>query len=115
VACIFGTTMAQIQLVQMPTAAIGLTPTCISVLNQPVNCHPSFKWAGKSGKFETDITVANVCTVSCSTGLTTWLRRIESACAGTKLSRSDGYQVLPAYYAQVFIERWNLLCYKEAP
>lgn len=106
---------AQVQLVNMTAAATskGLSSTCVAVLNQEVQCNATLSWAGRSGKFLTDDTVNGLCSDTCSGSLATWMRRINGAC-DTRLQRDDGYAVLPAYYAEVFIERYNLVCLENA-
>lgn len=103
---------AQVQLVNMTSLATskGLSQTCVDVINQQVQCNASLSWAGRTGGFETDDTINGLCSTPCASSLSTWLRRINGACTTSRLLRIDGYAVLPAYYAEVFIERYNLVC-----
>lgn len=89
-----------------------LPATCISVLNQVVQCSPSIEWAGR-GRFEDDATLAEVCTTTCSAAIATWQRRVIGACGTSRFNNGVGYLVLPQIFPEVVLEQYNLLCLKQ--
>ncbi|KEY68834.1 hypothetical protein S7711_09940 [Stachybotrys chartarum IBT 7711] len=89
----------------------GLSSTCIGVLNQAVNCHESLRSAGKDGRFESDQTLSSLCTSTCSTALSTFVRRIGQTCSNARIVDGE-YSYHIAYGAQLFIERYNRVCLK---
>ncbi|KAF7535385.1 hypothetical protein G7054_g5456 [Neopestalotiopsis clavispora] len=86
----------------------GLSSTCVSVLDQSVACDPGLLYAG-NGRFETDATLAAVCTTSCQSALTTYIRRINQACGTTRYDGGDGFMYLAAFGAESVYERYQAL------
>jgi hypothetical protein len=91
----------------------GLSSTCVSVLDQSVACDPGLLYAG-NGRFETDATLAAVCTTSCQSALTTYIRRINQACGTTRYDGGDGFMYLAAFGAESVYERYQAVCLKNA-
>jgi hypothetical protein len=105
----FNWVTAQVQLVNL-TAVDGLSSTCIQVLNQQVSCNSSLLWAGQGGRFETDDTLNYLCTSTCSSGLSTYLRRVSGACGTSRYNGGDGYDYLASYNGELIYENYQTLC-----
>jgi LysM repeat protein len=68
------------------------------------------QWAG-GHRYEDDATLANLCTTTCNTALSTWLRRTAGACT-TRFVGSNGDAILPAYWVEKVVEKYNVVCLK---
>jgi hypothetical protein len=91
----------------------NFTPSCISVLNQAVDCDPKLLDAGRNGRFESDETLASVCTTACTNALTTWARRVAGACVAGRYPIHNGRgTVLASFLGQSTLERYYTLCVK---
>jgi hypothetical protein len=101
--------VGQVQLVNL-TAVDGLSSTCIQVLNQEINCNASLLWAGQGGRFETADTVNYLCTSTCSSALSTYMRRVNGACGTNRYNGGDGYDYLASYYGEQVFENYQTLC-----
>ncbi|KAF2733509.1 hypothetical protein EJ04DRAFT_439015, partial [Polyplosphaeria fusca] len=102
-----------LQLYNFTTASSGLSSTCVSVLNQAVTCDESLEvryslWRRRH-RYEDDTTLSTLCTTTCTNALTTWLRRVAGACM-TRFVSSQGDAILPAYWVEKVLERYNLIC-----
>ncbi|OTA63983.1 hypothetical protein K449DRAFT_380920 [Hypoxylon sp. EC38] len=102
-----GLSAAQINLSNVNTT--GLSATCVSVLQQSVACDPLLLQVG-FGRYEDDVTLSTVCTSSCATALTTYIRRINQACGTTRYDGGDGYFYLAAFGAELTYERYQITC-----
>lgn len=89
----------------------NFTPACISALNQVVNCDPKILEAGKDGRFESDSTLASVCTTTCTSSLTAWVQQVLGAC-GTSRYQDGQASVLASVLGQAVLERYSVLCLK---
>ncbi|KAK3367561.1 hypothetical protein B0H63DRAFT_515399 [Podospora didyma] len=83
---------------------------CISVLNQAVACDPIILNAGLDGKFESDQTLATVCTEACNSSLTYWVRRVAGACGDTRYTSGQA-SLLASFMAQEVLENWSTLSF----
>lgn len=102
--------LGQVTLVPIQTSVPGLSATCITVIAQSVACNSSLLWAGQNGRYESDATLAGLCTTTCSSALTTWARRVAGACGTSRFETKYGYAWLPQAYAEQYIERYNSVC-----
>jgi len=66
------------------------------------------KWAG-GNRYEDDATLSALCTTTCATALSTWLRRAAGACT-IRFVSSQGDAILPAYWVEKVVERYNTVC-----
>jgi hypothetical protein len=98
---------AQINLSGVNTT--GLSTSCIAVLQQSVACDPLLLQVGY-GRYEDDSTLTKVCTSSCATALTTYIRRITGAYGTTRYDGGDGYFYLAAFGAESTYERYQTTC-----
>ncbi|KAH8895447.1 hypothetical protein GQ53DRAFT_839064 [Thozetella sp. PMI_491] len=89
----------------------NLSTTCISVLNQAVVCDSRVRDAGTDGRFESDETLAAVCTTTCASSLALWVRRVAGAC-GTSRYTSGQASLLVAFMAESVLENYSVLCLK---
>lgn len=90
----------------------GLSAACISVLNQAVACDEALT-SVNAYRFETDQTLSKVCVASCATALSTYARRVTQACGTTFRAKDpDGYSYSLLYRAQLYTEKYNLVCLK---
>ena len=90
----------------------GLSALCISVLNQAVACDEALTSAN-AYRFESDATLAKVCVDTCATALGTYARRVTQACGSTFWAKDpDGYSYSLLYKAQLYTEKYNLVCLK---
>lgn len=101
---------AQVYLANFTTAPSSFSSTCVQVLNQQVNCNASLLWAGQDGRFETDDTLEYLCTSTCASALSTYVRRVEGACGTSRYEGTDGYDYLAYYNAELVYERYESLC-----
>ncbi|KAH7392283.1 hypothetical protein DE146DRAFT_634435 [Phaeosphaeria sp. MPI-PUGE-AT-0046c] len=101
-----------IQLLNVTTAISGFTSSCVAVLNQAIACDASIKWAG-GGRYEDDQTLSALCTTACTSGLSTWLRRVAGACTQRSLG-PQGSSILPAFWIEKIIEQYSLACFKDS-
>lgn len=106
-AVFYGLAAAQVHLSNVNTT--GLSATCIAVLQQSIACDPLLLQVG-FGRFETDATLSTVCTSSCATALTTYIRRINGACGTTRYDGGDGYFYLAPFAAESAYERYQTTC-----
>lgn len=86
------------------------TTTCVQVLNQAVNCNTALGGVGFSNDFYSNAFLTSVCTSTCTQALSTYLRRVEAACAGLYADGGNGYLYLAAYKAELVWERYEILC-----
>ncbi|KAI6084419.1 hypothetical protein F4821DRAFT_280044 [Hypoxylon rubiginosum] len=86
-AVFYGLAAAQVHLSNVNTT--GLSATCIAVLQQSIACDPLLLQVG-FGRFETDATLSTVCTSSCATALTTYIRRINGAATTSTPANCEG-------------------------
>ncbi len=89
----------------------GFTSACITALNKVVSCDPKTVDAGKDGRFESDATLASVCTTACSLALATWVSSVTVAC-GTSRYQDGQASVLAVALSQSVLERYLVLCLK---
>ncbi len=107
---------AQVQLLNITSqTAPDLSSTCLAVLNQQVTCNTTLAVLGRSESLRiySDQFLAGLCTSSCSSSLTTWLRRVSGACGASSympLDASNQTQVLPAYFAEKYLEYYQQTC-----
>ncbi|KAK3898440.1 hypothetical protein C8A05DRAFT_18986 [Staphylotrichum tortipilum] len=107
---------AQVQLLNITSqTAPGLSSTCLAVLNQQVACNTTLAVLGRSGSLRiySDQFLVGLCTSSCSSSLTTWLRRVSGACGAASympLDASSQTQVIPAYFAEKYLEYYQQTC-----
>jgi hypothetical protein len=101
----------QVRFLNITAPYQNFTSTCISVLNQAVSCDPKVLDAGKDGKFESDTTLASVCTTTCASSLSTWVRRVLGACATSRYLDGKA-SVMAGALGQAVLERYNVLCLK---
>ncbi|KAK4118090.1 carbohydrate-binding module family 50 protein [Parathielavia appendiculata] len=87
----------------------NLTTTCINVLNSFVSCDPKILDAGRNGKFESDATLATVCTTTCTSSLTSWVRRVLGACASSSYVEGQA-TVMAGFLGQTILERQGQFC-----
>lgn len=66
------------------------------------------------GRFESDDTLAGLCTTACSTALSTWTRRITGACGTQRFETDQGLAWLPQAFAEQFTERFNVVCLRNS-
>jgi hypothetical protein len=57
--------------------------------------------------------LSTLCTTACSSSLSGWLRRVSGACT-QRFVGTKGDAVLPALWAEKFVEKFNLLCFKDS-
>jgi hypothetical protein len=69
-------------------------------------------WAGKKGRFESDDTLASLCTSDCTNALANWARRINGACGNSFINETNGDQIAPQYFVEDITEGYNELCFK---
>lgn len=110
----FQLAQAAINIYNLTAPIPGLSDTCIGVLNQAVNCDESLATAGKGGRFESDATLSTLCVASCTTALSTYMRRISQSCGTARLPVRDGYSYSANYGAQLYLERYNSVCFKNS-
>ncbi|KAL8366130.1 hypothetical protein RB595_004753 [Gaeumannomyces hyphopodioides] len=102
----------QVNLVNITAPYFDFSNTCIQVLNQAVSCDPALREAGIQGRFESDETLAKVCTSGCASSLATWVRRVVGACGQARYT--DGRaSVLAAFLGQTRLEDYSTLCLKD--
>lgn len=90
----------------------GLPAICISVLNQAVACDEALTNVN-AYRFESDASLAKVCVDTCATSLSTYTRRVTQACGSTFWAKDpDGYSYSLLYKAQLYTEKYNLVCLK---
>jgi hypothetical protein len=95
----------QVRFLNITAPYQNFTSTCISVLNQAVSCDPKVLDAGK------DETLASVCTTTCTSSLTTWVRRVLGACSTSRYLDGKA-SVLASALGQAVLERYSVLCLK---
>ncbi|KAK4108056.1 carbohydrate-binding module family 50 protein [Canariomyces notabilis] len=91
----------------------NFTTTCIGILNQAVACDSKIKLAGRAGAFESDATLASVCTASCTNALTIWARRVSQVCSTSRYSTDGKTSVLATFLAQGIVETYSALCLQD--
>lgn len=84
--------------------------TCVSVLNQQVNCSPYLNYVGLDSSFYSNAVLSTLCTSTCITALSTYLRRVEGACTNMYYDSPNGYSYLAAYNAELVWERYETVC-----
>ncbi|ORY01576.1 hypothetical protein BCR34DRAFT_636895, partial [Clohesyomyces aquaticus] len=94
------------------TQASNFPSTCVSILNTAVTCDVSLKWA-RGQRYEYDNTLSTMCTTTCASNLSGWLRRVAGGCT-QRFTTSKGDAILPAFWVEKVLERFNLLCLKDA-
>ncbi len=102
---------AQVTFLNITASYQGFSSACISALNEAVSCDPKTVDAGRDGKFESDATLATVCTPACTLSLATWAQHVTVNC-GTSRYQDGQASVLAAALGQSVLERYLLLCLK---
>lgn len=105
------TVHSQLYLANITSPVAGLSATCIQVLNQPVDCDPLLLEIDAS-HYESDGTLAALCTSDCTTALSTYQRRVTGACGSGRYDGGDGWMYLAGYNAQIVVERFEGVCLK---
>ncbi|KAH7625385.1 hypothetical protein B0T09DRAFT_393396 [Sordaria sp. MPI-SDFR-AT-0083] len=113
------TTSAAVQLLNFTATDLpGLTSTCRSVINQAINCDPVFQDVARIGldviKFWNDDTLDKLCTSTCDAALSTWMRRVQGACANQYFAVGEGFGQSPAAYVEQYYEIYRATCVKDA-
>lgn len=91
----------------------NFTTTCIGILNQAVACDPKVAVAGRGGAFESDATLASVCTPTCTNALSVWSRRVTQVCGTSRYSTDGKTSVLATFLAQGIVEAYAALCVQD--
>jgi hypothetical protein len=91
----------------------GLSTTCAQVLNQALACDPVLLTV-EDGDVYDDNTLASVCTTTCSTAWTNYLRRVSGACGTSRYNGGNGLLYLPLYNIEPIYERFQTMCLKNA-
>ncbi|KLU89886.1 hypothetical protein MAPG_08855 [Magnaporthiopsis poae ATCC 64411] len=109
---VLGTQAQQVSLVNITAPFFNFPDTCIQVLNQAVSCDAQILRVGGRGGFESDATLAKVCTSACSDSLSTWVRRVGRACGQARYTVGKA-SVLATFLAQKVLEAYSSLCIKD--
>ncbi|KAI0400686.1 hypothetical protein F4802DRAFT_619562 [Xylaria palmicola] len=104
--------LAQVQLHNITGTVPGLSSTCVQVLNQAVNCDASLLKIGLS-RFEKDATLSKLCTATCTSALTNFLRRVNGACGTSRYDGDNGFSYLASYYGETVWETYQTVCLKD--
>lgn len=113
-ACLVGLVEATVNLANITTPVAGLSDTCTQVLNQAIACDESLLTVS-AWKFETDQTLAALCVSTCATGLSSYLRRVSSACGSTaRITGNDSVSYSVLYRAELYTEKYNIACLKDS-
>ncbi|KAI1381144.1 hypothetical protein F4677DRAFT_118218 [Hypoxylon crocopeplum] len=106
-----------IQLLNLTSTNYNLTSTCLSVSNQLVTCNRTLTGLGGSGLngilVYSDDMLAGLCTSSCSSSLSNWVRRIEGACPGQTIPMGDGTSWYIARIGETFQELYQQACIQD--
>jgi hypothetical protein len=65
-----------------------------------------------ASQYESDATLAAVCTSTCTTALSNYQRRVSGACGTSRYDGGDGWMYLAGYNAQIVVERFAGACLK---
>lgn len=101
---------ADVRLANVPQGARGFNDTCIRVLNQAVNCDQSLIWADGVNNFYDQATISTLCSEGCKTAMDRYLEEVKSACETSRYDGADGLIYHGGYSAEVFWEKFNILC-----
>ncbi|KAK4441912.1 carbohydrate-binding module family 50 protein [Podospora aff. communis PSN243] len=91
----------------------GLSTTCTQVLNQPVACNPILHRVD-GVEVHADDTLNTVCTNTCATAWTNYLRRVNGACGTSRYTGDDGMLYLPLYRIQPVFEAFQSMCLRNS-
>ncbi|KAK0710664.1 hypothetical protein B0H67DRAFT_493501 [Lasiosphaeris hirsuta] len=94
----------------------GISTTCLGILNQDVNCDPVLLEVAKMGIdkefYYTDELLNAVCTSTCTTALSTWIRRVGQSCGTQWIQLPNGASMSPLLYSQTYSEAYDHTCLK---
>ncbi len=102
---------AQVTFLNITAPYQGFPSACISALNAVVSCDPKTVEAGRDGRFESDATLASVCTTACTDSLVSWRQSVTVACGSSRYQDGQAF-VLAAALTQSVFERYSVLCLK---
>lgn len=91
----------------------GLSSSCIETLNQAIACDPVLLEI-RNADFNTDEVLDTVCTSACSTGFSTYVRRVDRACGTSRYDGGDGWLYLPLASVEPVYEKLETICLKDA-
>jgi len=108
-------TAATVNLYNITSAeAPSLSSTCLAVLTQSVTCDPSLIDVSLRGLnsfwYYSDSFLSGLCTNACASGLSTWMRRVNGACANQRMITDDGNLELPSYIVEYWTEVYSQTC-----
>lgn len=105
--------LAQLYLFNITEPIDGLSSTCIAVLNQALACDPSLPGLTPN-EWESDDVLDSICTSTCTTAWSTYLRRVSGACGTSRYDGGNGFLYLPAINIEPVYEQYQLLCLKDS-
>lgn len=113
------TIVSQVQLINLTAeAAANLSTTCQGVIAQDVSCNSTITLLGAGELnglwiYQTSM-LAGLCSATCASALSTYLRRVAGACGSTYITWADGTQTLPALYAEQWKELYDQACLEDS-
>lgn len=108
-----GRSLALLHLFNITEPIDGLSSTCIAVLNQALACDP-FLLGLTPDEWESDDVLDSICTSTCATAWSTYLRRVSGACGTSRYDGGNGFLYLPAINIEPVYEQYQLLCLKDS-